>query len=133
MTITVPDSVATAWGLLQDLNGGYWEYDSIKKHQYSVAAKLVCQWLQDSILGGAPGRISYNPGGPAVSGETTLHTDRVYVQLCADCLDGVLVRACSGLNDCVGGANTYVPLKHTARKLAEHVKDTYERGCKHGS
>jgi hypothetical protein len=48
-----------------------------------------------------------NQGGIAVSGEVTLHMDRVYIQIHQSCVSGpsVLVRACNGQHDYTGGVN----------------------------
>lgn len=50
-----------------------------------------------------------NPAGPAVSGEITLHGDRVYVQVSQGPL-GILIRSCKGRKDFVGGPNSFAPL-----------------------
>ena len=52
--------------------------------------------------------LRFNPGGPAVWGEVTLHTDRVYIQASAGCDLGVLVRTCNGRRDYTGGRNHWV-------------------------
>lgn len=54
-----------------------------------------------------------NKGGVAVSGEITLHHDRVYVQVSqpatrADA--GILIRTCRGRRDYTGGPNKFAPL-----------------------
>lgn len=57
--------------------------------------------------------IRMSPGGPAVSGEVTLHGERVYVQISADWLrmdHGVLVRSCDGRADYSGGTNFWMPV-----------------------
>lgn len=57
--------------------------------------------------------IRSNKGGIAVSGEVTLHAERVYVQVSQSCLGGgmgVLVRSCEGRHDYMGGRNHWLPL-----------------------
>jgi hypothetical protein len=54
-----------------------------------------------------------NKGGIAVSGEITLHHDRIYVQVSqpysgAD--SGILIRTCNGRRDYTGGPNHFAPL-----------------------
>ena len=47
-----------------------------------------------------------NLGGPAVLGETTLHSDSVYVQTTESM--GIMVRSCRGRKDYTGGRNHFV-------------------------
>jgi hypothetical protein len=64
----------------------------------------------------APGSydIRSNKGGIAVSGEITLHTDSVYVQVsqpyAATFDSGILIRTCKGRRDYTGGPNHFAPL-----------------------
>lgn len=53
--------------------------------------------------------LRFNPGGIAVWGEVTLHTDKWYVQASRGCDMGVLVRTCKGRRDYTGGMNHYLP------------------------
>lgn len=54
-----------------------------------------------------------NKGGVAVSGEITLHHDRIYVQVSQPATradSGILIRTCRGRRDSTGGANKFAPL-----------------------
>lgn len=54
-----------------------------------------------------------NSGGVAVSGEVTLHTDTLYVQVAQPCMGnefGILYRRCMGRKDYTGGCNYFAPL-----------------------
>ena len=51
-----------------------------------------------------------NEGGMAVSGEVTLHADRLYIQLSKGPFADVLYRRCESRKDCCGGANHSVNL-----------------------
>ena len=54
-----------------------------------------------------------NRGGIAVSGEITLHHERVYVQVCQPATradTGILIRTCEGRRDYTGGRNHFAPL-----------------------
>lgn len=56
-----------------------------------------------------------NPGGIAVSGEVTLHHDRLYVQICQPATgadSGILIRTCRGRKDYIGGRNNFAPLRY---------------------
>src|SRR5271165_6273454 len=49
----------------------------------------------------------------AVSGEITLHHERLYVQVCQPATgsdSGILIRSCKGRADYTGGPNNFVPL-----------------------
>jgi hypothetical protein len=68
-----------------------------------------------------------NPGGIAVSGEVTLHADRLYVQVSqpapgAD--SGILFRSCDGRRDYVGGVNNFASLDllHDPAALARRIR-----------
>lgn len=72
--------------------------------------------------------IRYNRGGIAVSGETTLHADDIYIQLSVSCFgpaSGVLYRSCKGQKDYSGGVNRFMSfdellnLDKATAKLAE--------------
>jgi len=52
-----------------------------------------------------------NKGGPAVSGEITLHTDRLYIQLSHSCMAAgaqVLFRTCDSRKDYTGHVNQFI-------------------------
>jgi hypothetical protein len=54
-----------------------------------------------------------NDGGIAVSGEATLHNDRLYVQVSQPATGndtGILFRSCEGRRDYTGGRNHFAPL-----------------------
>jgi hypothetical protein len=54
-----------------------------------------------------------NQGGVAVSGEVTLHADRLYVQASQPTTGsdtGILFRSCDGRRDYVGGVNNFASL-----------------------
>lgn len=58
-----------------------------------------------------------NKGGVAVSGEITLHTDKIYVQISEGIGKGmeVLFRTCEGRRDYTGGRNNFAPVEDLAR------------------
>jgi hypothetical protein len=68
-----------------------------------------------------------NRGGVAVSGEITLHHERVYIQVCQPATgadSGILIRTCEGRHDYDGGRNHLAPLSlldHPA-ELAQYVR-----------
>jgi hypothetical protein len=68
-----------------------------------------------------------NQAGIAVSGEITLHADRLYVQVSQSCMGpdaGILFRRCEGRRDYVGGVNNFASLDllHRPDELARRIK-----------
>jgi hypothetical protein len=81
------------------------------------------------VLGFIPGTydLRSNEGGIAVSGEVTLHADRVYVQVSQPATGrdtGILFRSCEGRRDYVGGPNNFASLDllHRPAELARRIK-----------
>lgn len=57
--------------------------------------------------------IRSNKGGIAVSGEITLHHEKVYIQVSQSCMapgSGIMYRTCNGRRDYSGGYNNFMPL-----------------------
>ena len=68
-----------------------------------------------------------NQGGIAVSGEVTLHADRLYVQASQSAMGfdtGVLFRSCEGRRDYTGGRNNFASLDllHEPQELARLIR-----------
>lgn len=68
-----------------------------------------------------------NQGGIAVSGEITLHADRLYVQASQPATGsdaGILFRSCDGRRDYVGGVNNFASLDllHDPEALARRIR-----------
>jgi hypothetical protein len=68
-----------------------------------------------------------NEGGIAVSGEITLHADRLYVQASQPATGsdtGILFRSCEGRRDYTGGVNNFASLDllHRPAALARRIK-----------
>lgn len=70
--------------------------------------------------------LRHNKAGIACSGDYTLHTDQVYVQINLDSLPAVLVRTCKSRKDYTGGRNQWYSFddlrKHKAPGLASFIK-----------
>jgi len=69
-----------------------------------------------------------NQGGIAVSGEITLHSERLYVQAAQSVMghdNGILFRTCKGRKDYVGGPNNFAPLDLLNRpeELARRIRE----------
>jgi hypothetical protein len=89
-------------------------YAPEQKQHFHTAARARLRKLA-SALGFSPDAydLRSNQGGIAVSGEITLHHDRVYVQVCQSATgadSGILIRTCEGRRDYTGGRNHFAPL-----------------------
>lgn len=98
------------------------------KDRFHRTATARMRTLADE-LGLEPGSygIRSNKGGPAVSGEVTLHHEKVYVQASQPFGggNGLLVRTCDGQRDYVGGRNHMMPLASLDDMfaLAERIRE----------
>ncbi len=84
-------------------------YDEDAKREFHRQGEVVLKQLA-AALGYGPDHydLRHNQGGIAVSGEITLHSDRLYVQLSQSPLGqnrGFLWRTCEGRKDYTGGPN----------------------------
>lgn len=92
-------------------------YEPENKAEFHRVAKRLLKKLhkrleQDGTYGKAA-PIRSNMGGIAVSGEITLHCERLYVQVSQSTMgpqNGIMFRECAGLEDYVGGKNHFAPL-----------------------
>jgi len=82
-----------------------------------------------AALGLAPDEydLRRNEGGIAVSGEATMHADRLYVQVsqpATGSATGILFRSCEGRRDYVGGVNNFASLDllHRPDELARRIR-----------
>lgn len=84
-------------------------YEPTVKAAFHREAKAVLKKVA-SAMGLAPADydLRSNKGGIAVSGEVTLHTDKLYVQVCQS-FGGkeVMYRTCEGRKDYTGGPNNW--------------------------
>jgi hypothetical protein len=103
-------------------------YDPEAKHRFHSHARRRLLELA-AALGFAPCAfdLRLNQGGIAVSGEVTLHADRLYVQVSQPALGadaGILFRSCEGRRDYVGGRNNFASLDllHRPDELAALIR-----------
>lgn len=85
-------------------------YNEENKKQFLSLGKKVAQAIAEK-LGLAKGSydIRVNPGGIAVSGEVTLHAERIYIQLGQSSLGPKFMwRLCRGRKDYTGGPNQWM-------------------------
>ena len=89
-------------------------YEPDRKRRFHTVARARLRRLA-AELGFPPASFDLrsNQGGIAVSGEITLHHERVYVQVCQPATradTGILIRTCEGWGDYTGGRNHFAPL-----------------------
>jgi hypothetical protein len=89
-------------------------YDAEAKRAFHSSARRQLKELADalSLLPSSYGLRS-NPAAVAISGEVTLHADRLYVQASQSSMGpryGILFRTCMGRKDYVGGRNNFASL-----------------------
>jgi hypothetical protein len=103
-------------------------YDPEAKRLFHAQARRQLLKLA-AALGLAPCAFDLrsNAGGIAVSGEITLHADRLYVQVSQPALganSGILFRRCEHRRDYVGGVNHFAPLDllHRPAELAGRIR-----------
>jgi hypothetical protein len=91
-------------------------YDGEQKRLFHSTGRKRLGALAETLRF-APGSFDLrsNPGGIAVSGEVTLHHERLYVQICQPATgadSGILTRTCRGRKDHTGGRNNFAPLRY---------------------
>ena len=91
-------------------------YNEPQKHLFHREARKRLKALAEALsLPREAYDIRSNKGGVAVSGEITLHTDDLYVQVCQPATgadSGILIRTCKGRKDFTGGPNNFAPLSY---------------------
>lgn len=90
-------------------DAGYTRKEAMHKEGVAMLRALAKE------LGLQPGSydVRSNKAGIAVTGEVTLHTDKIYVQLCQSFSSQgltLLYRSCEGRKDYCGGTNQYQSL-----------------------
>lgn len=99
-------------------------YDEERKEKYRKLGRKILKAIATQ-LGLQKGEfdIRWNPGGPAVSGDHTLHTDKFYLALHDNLGSGwFYYRTCQGRKDYTGGPNhTYPWVRLTAYGLSALV------------
>ena len=103
-------------------------YDPEAKRLFHTHARRQLLRLA-AALGFAPCAFDLrsNEGGIAVSGEVTLHADRLYVQVSQPATGsdtGILFRSCQGRRDYTGGVNNFASLDllHRPGELARRIR-----------
>jgi len=98
------------------------------KKSFHLTAASRLRMLADE-LGLEKGTYDVHPnkGGPAVSGEITLHHEKVYVQVSQSSggpAMGILIRSCKGRQDYTGGPNSFAHISYLddIEDLARKVK-----------
>ena len=100
---------------LKQLQGKQISYNETNKAQFHRAATKALKSLATKLdLTKENHEVRSNKGGIAVSGEVTLHSDNIYIQI-SESFNGkglqVLFRTCNGRKDYSGGQNNYAPIE----------------------
>lgn len=102
---------------LSDINC-YSDEGNARKNMFHGEGKLFLKRLAKELnLAAGTYDIRSNIGGMAVSGEVTLHSDTLYVQLSESCMArgvSVLFRSCKHRGDYTGGQNFHTDMAHLA-------------------
>jgi len=105
-------------------------YNAQRKEEYRRLSMRLLREVR-KLLGGSAETIDvrFNPGGIAVCGDATLHSDSVYIQISAGSFDGlgVLVRAVSSRKDYLGAGNRYCSLERLAQFGAQGLAQFAEQ------
>lgn len=100
--------------LLQLQNKSFSYNEENKKQLHRAGMKALRNLASTLGLSKEEFDVRSNKGGIAVSGEITLHTDKVYIQI-FESLNGkgisVMFRSCNGRKDYSGGTNNYVSVE----------------------
>ena len=85
-------------------------YNSELKAEYQRLGKKILKKIVDCLgLKRGEYRLSWNPGGIAVSGDHTLHTDKFYLALSDNCnMGSFYYRTCSSMRDYCGNQNIHI-------------------------
>jgi hypothetical protein len=104
-------------------------YDPDGKRAFHDRARRQLKLLA-AALGLPPEKFDLrsNKAGIAVSGEITLHADRIYVQVCQPATghdSGIMFRSCHGRADYAGGPNNFASLDllHRPEDLAHRIRE----------
>lgn len=115
--------------LLQIARRGIY-HDAAAKEVFHREAKKALRRVADALgLAKADYDLRSNQGGPAVSGEITLHTDHAYIQVDLGCMGPareVMYRTCDGRRDYTGGRNNFASIANLLDPLsfAAHLRQT---------
>lgn len=84
-----------------------------KKFLHSEGRKFLKSVVQEVGIPAGTFDIRSNQGGIAVSGEVTLHSETLYVQLSESCMRrgvGIMFRSCNGTKDYSGHQNHFISM-----------------------
>jgi len=107
---------------------GYTEANAARKEKFhSIARRQLRKLANELGLCSKDYDLRTNKAGPAVSGETTLHTATLYVQISQGFggLGEILFRACDGRRDYTGRANHFAPAGalDDPKQFAQYLRD----------
>jgi hypothetical protein len=90
-------------------------YNVAGKDAFHRAAKKALKAVAEKLgLSKSDYDLRNNKAGPAVTGEVTLHTDKLYVQVSGGMFSdklSVMYRTCNGRKDYTGGTNNFTSVE----------------------
>jgi len=110
-------------------------YDQEAKDKFHRLGKKVLKAIAEGMgLQSGSYNIRSNLGGPAVSGEVTLHGEHIYIQFgqFSNGCNGFMYRSCMNQKDYTGGFNHWMPFEYLidlpkACKLFQDTAEAWER------
>lgn len=82
-------------------------YSGYAKNNFKLLGTKYLRMIAKKM--GCTEKVKWNPGGIAVSGDITLHTDKFYVQFSQFCfMNKFFYRACDGIEDYTGKTNHWM-------------------------
>jgi hypothetical protein len=108
---------------------GNCRYNPERKEKYHKLGRRILKQLASMLdLKKGEYQISWNPGGIAVDGDHTLHTERFYLALDDNCKMGWFYwRTCQGMNDFAGGPNQIVHWPYLSAYGLDRLAETLRR------
>jgi hypothetical protein len=106
-------------------NLGY--YNAPLKKEFHTAGRAVCRKIAQALgLEKGTYDIRSNQGGIAVSGEITLHSERLYLQISESVTSKkdheIMFRHCSGRKDYTGGRNHWASTEELLTNFDETIR-----------
>jgi len=100
-----------------------------KKVFHRLGKQVLKQIAGDLGLPEGSYEIRSNLGGITVSGEVTLHGEKIYIQMSQSCCGhnmDILYRSCKGQKDYTGGRNNFMPFSKLLNEYKEAIENFKE-------
>lgn len=101
-------------------------YNQEAKDKFHRAAKKALKKIAEDIgLNKEEYDLRSNKGGIAVSGEVTLHGDKIYIQISKECMPNteIMYRACYGRKDYCGKTNNFMSVSDLEKDYDKAIRN----------